>query len=255
MVLSSLLIACLILALGMYLIFPAIGTDGLGAIYSEWTRFTPWSQSSINVYRGNSTAQAILYPAPVLACLLALSLLAYLLLILVSRMFSKNGRLEFNWRVVATLSVVCWMGLDLLWQTRLLQQLHTTHKEFSGKDPAEKLAAAVDGELYKFIQRVNQTADDPGARFFLATSDDYLGVRGSYNLYPRNTYWNRRGEELPEIRYLHNGDYVVLVRPTKIRFDRRANTLLISRQGSASSVKVQVKPLILEHIGGLFEVQ
>jgi len=245
MAFSSLLAGSIALLLGIYLLYPVAGADGLKSLYLQWTSFTPWSQTSVNAYLGTISLKAELLPVPVIACLLGLSLFAYALFLLLLR-----GKKHFNWRVVATLTIVCWISLDLLWQTRLLLRLHDTHRSFAGMGPVEKLAAAPDKELFTFIERVKQKVDTPNRRFFLSTSDDYFGVRGSYHLYPENVYWKRHAPELPNQRHLRRDDYIVVIPPTEIHFDDRAQALLMPGHDP-----LPVEPLIVDNTGVLFRVK
>jgi len=240
---STLLIGSIALLAGIYLLYPS-GANELGAIYGEWISFAPWSQASINRYTGIVTSKTGLSPVPVIAVLLGLSLLAYALLLLVFK-----TKIRFDWRIVATLTIVCWMTLDLLWQTRLLQQLVDTRQTFAGMEHDDKLAATPNGWLFQFIKRVKQKSDTPNARFFIGTSDEYFAILGTYYLYPKNAYWKRYAPELPDKRYLHKGDYIVIVRPSTILFDRRTNILLLP-----DNTSLTVEQLMEASMGGLFRV-
>ena len=240
---SSLLIGSIALLAGIYLLYPS-GANELGAVYGEWTSFAPWSLTSINRYTGIVTSKTGFSPVPIIAILLGLSLLAYALLLLVFK-----TKIRFDWRIVATLTIVCWMTLDLLWQTRLLQRLVDTRQTFAGMEHDDKLTAAPNGRLFQFIKRVKHKADTPNARFFIGTSYEYFAVLGAYHLYPKNAYWKRYGPELPDKRYLHKGDYIVIVRPSTIRFDPRTN--ILSLPGNTS---LPVEQLMEASVGGLFRV-
>jgi len=244
MVFLSLLIGCITL-LGIFTLFYSSDVGPANIIFQDWVSFKPWNQSSINTYRGTGSSKAVFFPVPVIAGLLGLSLFAYALLLFVFR-----GKKQFDWRVVATLTIVCWMSLDLLWQTGLLWRLHDTHARFSGMEPKEKLAAAPDRRIFKFMERVKNKIDNPNSRFFLSTSDDYYGVRGSYHLYPENVYWRRHGPELPDHSYLRRDDYIVVIAPSELRFDRNAQALLMP-----GHEPLPVKRLMKNNTGGLFRVR
>jgi hypothetical protein len=179
----------------------------------------------------------------VFGSLLAASLLAYGLLLLVWR-----SRMRPNWRVIPGLFLICWLCLDLVWQGKLLQQLAVTHATFAGKGDAAKLAAGPDGALVQFMSDVKQRVA-PEARIFVASGDDYRGMRGSYYLYPRNVFWARGGTELPSREYIHEGDFIVMIHPSTLNFDQEKSVIRI---GSGESLSVKL--LASGGLGGLFRV-
>ena len=183
---------------------------------------------------------------PVIATFLALSLLAYALLLFT---FQTHRRFDwrFDWRVVAAIFLTCWISLDLIWQGRLLRQLGATYETFYGKD---KLSVGPDAKLVEFIVEIKQELEPENSRVFVSSTDDYLGMRGAYYLYPRNVFWQRYGGELPHHKYFHSGDYIVLIQPTGIRFDPLTKKLLIPKRKSLS-----VEPVVSRRMGSLFRVQ
>ncbi len=215
----------------------------LRAAYDEWTAFQPWQQPSINTYSGVGVPAPLLYPVPTFAALLALSLLVYGVL-----WFFQRGEIPLDWRVPSALAVVCWLALDLPWQGRLWTQLQETYRQFAGLTEEQKHLAAPDGALFAFMERVKRAIQDPDARLFLATGHDYTGVRGAYHLFPRNVYWKRGGPELPDPKYIHPGDYIVLFDPQQVQFDRHDDTL-VWPQGH----RLKVEGILLEGQGGLFK--
>jgi hypothetical protein len=253
----SLFLGAVALLLGVALYF-LLGADNLpasdwpqatgallAATYDAWRAYRPWVTQSINNYTAVDTYAIPFAPVPTAALWLALSLLFYGVLLAICR-----TKRTFDWHVVGGVTLACWISLDAFWQIRLLHQLIDTHHQFFGKSPHEKLAAAQDGELYAFISRGLARVESPSPRFFLGTSDDYLGVRGSYHLYPGNVFWKRHGPELPDTEYLRTGDFIVIVRPSTSEYHRRENLLCWPESGC-----INAEPILVEHAGGFFRVR
>jgi hypothetical protein len=206
--------------------FGASGSRQLSAIFSDFAAYAPWRRGSMNSYTGVTSASSF-YPVPLVATYLALCLLAYALLL-----FWKT-KLQFDWRVVAVIFLACWIALDLSWQNRLLHQLADTHHTFSGKDTAEKLAVGPDGKLFDFVSEVKLRLETEDPRIFVASSDEYQGLRGAYYLYPFNVFWALRGQELPHREFMHSGDYIVAIEPTETVFSPVVNAVGVDGGGSA----------------------
>lgn len=226
-------------------LLPPTLTTQLAAIFSSWTSFSPWNHSSINHHTGVGPGSSYFYPVPFIMAFCTLSMLAYGLLFLLLR---RNTR--FNWRVVAAIFLSCWISLDMVWQGKLLQQLGKTQETFSGMDTMGKLAAGLDAELVELMVDVKDRLQSKDSRIFVSSADDYLGMRGAYYLYPFNVLWQRHGPELPPVEYLHRGDYIVLVEPTKFSFDPATNTLHAPRSKAFS-----VEPVFSRRMGSLFRVK
>lgn len=226
-------------------LLPASLAAQLQSIYVEWTRFIPWHHSSINTHTGLALTGSTLHPLVVIAALLALSVLAYLLILLL-----PWTRSRFDWRAVAAMFLTCWIGLDLIWQHKLFRQLTLTYSTFYGKDNQGKLAAGIDGELAKFMTEVKSELDSTDSRVFVSSSDDYLGMRGAYYLYPVNVFWERKGPELPPKKYVHSGDYIVLVEPADTSFDAVSGKLLPPHDTALS-----VQPILSRRVGSLYRVK
>ena len=224
---------------------PASLAAQLHSISAQWTSFMPWRHSSINSHRGLGSSGSTFYPVVVIAALLALSVLAYLLILLLP--WTKS---RFDWRAVAAMFLACWISLDLIWQHKLIRQLALTYSTFYGKDHQGKLAAGIDGELVEFMTEVKRALGSPDSRVFVSSSDDYLGMRGAYYLYPFNVFWERRGPELPQKKYIHSGDYIVLVEPADTSFDAVSGKLLPPHDAFLS-----VEPILSRRIGSLYRVQ
>ena len=106
-----------------------------------------------------------------------------------------------------------------------------------------------DSALVQFMSGVRQRITSPDARVFVASQDDYTGMRGSYYLYPLNVFWQRSRSELPAVRYIHSGDYIVLINPTAIRFDSQKSALL-----TPDREQILVKLLGGGGVGSLYRV-
>ncbi len=226
-------------------LLPATLGTLLQSVYSDWTAFRPWQHSSVNTHKGTGSDNPSFYPVVVVAAFLALCIMAYGLILLFFR-----ARASFDWRVMASLFLIGWLGLDLIWQGKLFRQLALTHKTFSGMDSQEKLAVGIDGELVKFMAEVKQELDATDSRIFVSSSVDYMGMRGAYYLYPFNVYWERRGPELPQSKYVHSGDYIVVVQPADTSFDTATGKLLSSHDTSLS-----VEPILSHRLGSLYRVK
>jgi hypothetical protein len=226
-------------------LLPASLPAQLQSIYAHWTNFVPWQHSSINTHRGLGPKSSTFHPVAVFAAFLALSVLAYILILLLP--WTKSS---FDWRAVAAMFLACWIGLDLIWQHKLFRQLALTYSTFYGKDNQGKLVAGIDRELVGFMTEVKRELDSPDSRIFVSTSDDYLGMRGAYYLYPFNVFWQRKGAELPQNKYVHSGDYIVVVEPADTSFDAVTGTLL-PRHDSSLSVEL----ILSQRMGSLYRVK
>jgi hypothetical protein len=200
-------------------LYPVSLSRQLRAIYSDFTGYAPWRRADMNSHTGVAKVSSF-YPVPLVVTLLLLSTLGYGLLLILFRAW-----LKFNWTVVALIFLACWIGLDLVWQNRLLQQVAHTYRTFSGKDTQEKLAVGPDSKLFNFISEAKQHIEPADARVFVSSTDIYKGMRGAYYLYPFNVYWSLELPEIPTDTYFRKGDYVVLIRPTTTRFYRSNDKL------------------------------
>lgn len=207
-------------------IFPASITRQLQAIFSDLTGFFPWNRAAMNTYTGVSNVSSF-YPIPLTVAFLLLSLLAYGVLIVVFR-----PRLQFNWTVVALIFFVSWIMLDLIWQNRLLHQLVDTQRTFSGKDLPQKLTAGPDASLFGLAAELVPRLESLDSRVFVVSDDIYRGMRVAYYLYPFNVYWSLHSADLPSDNYLRKGDYIVLVKPTAIGFNRKLHLLFAEQRNN-----------------------
>lgn len=213
----------------------------LHAIADDWSGFTPWRRSAVNSHDG-VTRTSPFYPVPMVAVLLVLALGACALL---SKM---RGGAAPPWSALGLVFLACWLLLDAKWQYELLQQLAETRRQFAGLTPEEKRAAGPDAQLYAFVRRARDLLEGPDARVFVSSSDDYLGLRAAYYLLPHNTYFELRDQPLPPRRYLHSGDYILVVQPSSTRLIYERG-LAVTPQGN-----VPVKPLLQDRGNSLSRV-
>jgi hypothetical protein len=88
------------------------------------------------------------------------------------------------------------------------------------------LSVGPDAELFSIIQEARQHITDDNDRIFIGSSDDYIGLRSAYYMYPHNVYFMLRGPELPYSIYLKDGDYLLVVTPSSMRINYRYEQLL-----------------------------
>jgi hypothetical protein len=197
---------------------PASPSRQLRAIVSDLAGFTPWKRAQMNTHTGVAKV-ASFYPVPLVMTWLLLSLGAYGLIVLLTKR-------SFSWTDVGMIFLACWISLDLVWQKRLTHQVVHSYDTYAGKTTGEKLAAGPDGGLFRFISQVKEHIASPDARVFVASSDLYLGMRGAYYLYPLNPFWKLEGPQIPEGRFMREGDYVLLLAPTRVKLNREAGIRL-----------------------------
>jgi len=224
-------------------LLPPTTGNRLRFIRADWFAPVSWNHASINRNWGAGSFGALIYPVPVIAALLCLSLVFY------GAIVTKRASSRFDWQVVAGLFLFCWFALDVLWQGKFLGQLGETRRLFAGLEAEDKLAAGLDAALVNFATEVKHQVASNTGRVFVSSDDDYLGMRTAYHLYPLNVYWQRPGKRLPARRYLHAGDYIVLLPPTSLGFKQKAGRLANGR-GEVIPVKLMASTAV----GALFRV-
>ncbi|GAB5413431.1 MAG: hypothetical protein Cons2KO_10340 [Congregibacter sp.] len=210
---------------------------------ADWLTFTPWRHSSINTHIGVSNPAKYPYPVYAAAAVVTAGTLSYLLA-------CGLRRRRIDWRVPIALFFVGWLGLDALWQHKLVRQNEESKRSFAGKSSHEKRLASDDGALYKFVLEARKAIDQPDARIFVASEDDFTGMRGAYFAYPSNVYWERHATTLPASEHIRKGDYVIMLRPIRAGFDKDSGLL---RYGEGMSLTTRL--LMSNQIGAVFEVK
>lgn len=214
----------------------------LRGIYSDLTAYEPWNRSSMNSHTGARNVSAF-YPAPLFAGLFLACLGAYLVLCL------AVPRIQFTWSVPGLVFLSVWVCLDLVWQTRLVQQVADTRATFAGKTDDQKLRIGPDAALYQFVRSASEQIPRSDARVFVASSDDYTGLRAAYYFYPLNALWRLQTDEIPQPHFLRSGDYLALLNPTTVELDAQGSTAHFSK-GS-----LVVDTLVSEPAGTLVRVR
>jgi hypothetical protein len=223
---------------------PASLSAHLKSIYANWTTFSPWSGTSVNFHAGVYQENLALHPVPLMAVWFALSSI-----ILAIRLLLARSKPQVYVLVLPMIFLIAWLTLDMVWQGKLLQQLFETRSQFSGKNMTEKLQSGGDGELYKFIEDVHSLIDSTNARVYVGSASDSRGMRGAYYLYPLNVFWQRHAQELPGVEYMSRGDYLVILKPSELQFDKKKSILSLP-DGSP----LQVEVLLTRPRGQLFKV-
>jgi hypothetical protein len=210
----------------------------------DWLSGETWTQKSANFHKVVPAGRGPLNLLSVVALFLFTAILAYALWRLAS------GR-SFDLRVAGAVVVIGWLLLDGLWLGRLVKQADATRAQFAGKSAEQKLLDGPDAGLYRLISEVRGLlAPEEEVRLFVATSGDYRGMRTAYYLYPYNVYWQRKGPEVPDPRYLRSGDYIVLVPPSELEIDHQRSALVLP-----DSNLVEVEPLLVRETGMLLKVR
>ena len=210
----------------------------------DWLTFVPWRQSSINAYIGVMAPGKTAYPVVVLTLLFIIASMVYLTSTRLGR-----GRSGIRWSVVGVIFTVCWIAVDGLWQYWLTQQVTLTTETFAGKNREEKLLATNDDYLFRFAQDVRQAIHTKDARIFINTTDDYLGMRSAYYLYPMNVFWERHARALPASKYFQRGDYIVLLNPALASLNSETGELTYG-----TGQKLKVRAISSTNVGALLEV-
>lgn len=211
---------------------------------ADWMTFVPWRHSSINSHAGLVAPKEHPFPTVVAVGVVFLALL----ILTVGRQL-LGRRQRFDWRALGIVFLLCWLGLDSLWQYKLLRQTEVSQTTFAGKSPHEKRLATDDSALYTFIGSIKEAIGEPDARVFIASASDYLGMRGAYFAYPQNVYWERHAVSLPPSDKIRAGDYVLLLRPIRAGFDKDTGLL---RYGEDMSLHTEL--ILSNDIGALFKV-
>jgi hypothetical protein len=239
--------------------------DSLGSqftwLLASWASHAPWSQRSINFYKGeaghppfetvtvyrggeNQVSQAL--RVPIVLAFIAGSLATYVSLV---RMW--RSRVAFDWRVAGALFLIAWLALDVPWQWQLWNQLGDTRAAFAGKSAHEKALVAEDAAIYRLIEQIEPLLGGPPARVFIASPQEYLGLRAAYRLYPHNPYWARnRRHELPLAAELGSGDFVLALQSKELRFVAESGQLHWSE-----AQQVPVERMYGNSLGQLYRVR
>lgn len=217
----------------------------LAWLIASWAVFEPWTQRSINSFRGTGLDPPIGHRMPIVVVFLAGSLLTYFALLALRRF-----RPPLDWRLVASLVLIAWISLDAPWQWKLWRQLGETQATFAGKSQEEKALNGLDAPIYESIRAIYPLLGEPPARVFIATPNEYIGLRAAYRLYPHNPYWRRHARyELPTAELLQSGDFILMLQSEGVRRERDGGAL---RWGDDQ--RIRVERLYADPLGELYRV-
>jgi hypothetical protein len=205
--------------------------DIIRPYWVNWSGHLGWLASDINYVTGTGAKKQPPFPVPYFAGLTALALILFGLVHLLYR----RTRL-FNWHIVGCIILCVWMATDTFWQVRLWQQVSQTWDTFGGKTAGEKLLASKDAPWVALAHNARLHIPNPDARVFIASSRDISGMLSAYYMSPLNTYWHRNGPELPSGDVFERGDYILLVRPSRVQYDASAG---IVRRPGETDLKVR----------------
>jgi len=182
----------------------------LRTVWAEWTTFTPWTQSSINVYRGVPD-NALAFPVPAIAIWLATSIIVILLLRTFASRYKPCSRF---WLTTIVATGLAWAVLDTLWLQQLIRQNTETRYLFAGKTLHEKKLADWDGEYYRSVQAIKELANSNTKEVIVLYQEGHaaLAQRMRFHLLPQfiakqlrppNETWVKRAG--------HDFDHVILL--------------------------------------------
>jgi len=220
---------------------PARWGAPLPELWSQWTAHRGWTQRSINTLDGTPNNGSA---SPVVAMAAWAGLAALILTGL------GLARKEYYLAAYATVVLVPWIALDLLWQSELNSQLKETRYIFSGKTTEEKHLSDVDSVIYSYAKRLKQEVlpASPSRIFFLheALGHNFRRLKTQYYLLPHNIY--NFGGDLPAAS-VRPGDFIlVLGKVPGLRFNSKAGQLTWKHK------KLPVSILDKDHQGTLFQV-
>lgn len=188
------------------------------SVLHDWTTFRAWVPADINIYIG--TAKNVgPHPAQVTGIFALIAILVY---------FAARPA-TFRLGSLMLIVFVLWVILDGFWQWRLWQQVSITRERFAGLDSLSKVVASEDAGVARLAYQAQEVVQAPNARIFVASQSDGIGMRAAYYLSPVNVFWYRRGPELPDAKYLRSGDYILVLAPSVIEYQREAGRIRFSR--------------------------
>lgn len=175
-------------------------------LFTGWVSWEPWTQGSIN-FTSVAGGRAMVSPVVAVATWIAVSALLFL----AWRRSARAAALP-----VALMFALGWVVLDLRWQTELGYRLADTHQRFAGLDSAGKRAADVDGDVFRFMEKLKTRMPGPETRVIVISTIEFYRLRARYHVLPNPAL------ALPRVgrsvaRWLRAGDHVVLLEVDAIR--------------------------------------
>ena len=172
-----------------------LGPDGLALrlrlMWNGWTTFEPWTQKSVNFLFGGAPDQAVHLP-------LVLIIWIGLTLALAALMAGLGGKWSGKEFMVggAVIFILAWMALDLRWTANSVRQLEQTRSMYWGVDESEKQRRGLDGEIYRYIERLKrEVLPEQPARILIVGDEnavEYMLQRAKYHLLPHSAYSDRQ---------------------------------------------------------------
>ncbi|MEO0435457.1 MAG: hypothetical protein AAF098_00975 [Pseudomonadota bacterium] len=193
-----------------------------------------WSGFSINAFV--SPATKFLQPVTPFAIAFLGSLVFFLvaLMVMILGVFPVLRRTSLS--TAAAAFILLWMCLDVHWARQLWLTMSSARGLYEGKGEEERLLASEHAVFHKLSEKVKKELENfPDTRVFIAGSNDYAGMRVNYHLYPLNVYW-RRHRELPDPAHFRSGDHVLVMNPTRHRYQDDRIGYPDGRQSSTAEV-------------------
>lgn len=185
----------------------------LGIIVADWLAPVPWSHSSINFHPASTKFPGL----PVLFVAAVTFPLALLW---------RWRRGPSSWPGVLLILAVGWLVLDLPWQWELATRLGEARARYALIPATQRPAHSHHALAHAVASAVRPQVEEQPGRIVISSSLDGLGMATAYYLYPLNTYWKRHDPALPAPDALHAGDYLLVLKPTRLRFDLLSRQLL-----------------------------
>jgi len=171
--------------IGDTLLEPDNLTIRLRLMWNAWTSFEKWTQKSINFLYGGDKHQVVALPILVVAWLLSTLLLLW--------MFSRFGKNLHSTRflmIAGMLFLLAWVLLDIRWTANNLKQIRLSIESNWQTDEQQRSGNDLDGEIFKFVQRLkSDVLDNQTARILIigdGNAIDYYLQRTKYHLLPHS---------------------------------------------------------------------
>jgi len=164
----------------------------LNLMWQDWTGYELRSQQSINFLQGGAHKQIVPLPLVVIVWLL----LTLLLLRLLAAKMGIGASGSTTLTLAAALFLSAWMLLDIRWTVNSFRTAGELLSGATGTDPDHRSASDLDGELFKYIQRlktdiIKHKADRNINRILVVGDEnaiDYYLLRAKYHLLPDSAH-------------------------------------------------------------------
>jgi hypothetical protein len=140
------------------------------------------------------------------------------------------------------LLVTAWLVSDARWTWNLARQVDATATRYAGKGTRAKHLAALDGQLFAFVEQVRSILPAAPARVFVVADEPYLRNRAAYHLYPHNVYAEPRANAMPQAGWLRPGDWLLVYQRHGVQYDAAAGKLRWDGTQSASAEMKLLEP-------------